>query len=133
MTKKGMFQVFAAVAVLALLVNTGEAAANPTGSHEIRVINDYATPVEVYLEDAQGKLHELGRVDDADFQVLALDKELAALGEFRLKIFPVARMGTMVDASAGIASVELAVDEGDAVNVWLGEELTRSQIEVTRG
>lgn len=132
MTMKGTFRVLAAVGVLAVGVNTAEAATSPT-KHEVRVINDHAAPVEIYLEDAQGRLHALGRVDDAEFKVLEVDDEVTALGEFRLKIFPEARMGTMVDASSGIRSVELKLEDGDAVNVWLGNELTRSQIEVTKG
>ena len=132
MTMKGTFRVLAAVGVLAVGVNTAEAATSPT-KHEVRVINDHAAPVEVYLEDAQGRLHALGRVDDAEFKVLEVDDEVTALGEFRLKIFPEARMGTLVDASSGIRSVELKLEDGDAVNVWLGNELTRSQIEVTKG
>ena len=129
MTMKGTFRVLVAIAALAAGVSTAEATETTPDTHEIRVINDYATPVEVYLEDAKGNLHALGRVADAEFKVLEVADDVVAMGDFHLKIYPEARMGTMVDATSGIRSVELRLDHGDAVNVWLGTELARSQIE----
>jgi len=130
---KGTFRILAATAVLAFGVNTAEAATNPANTHEIRVINDHTASVEVYLEDASGRLHNLGRVDNAEFRVLSVDAEIAALGEFRLKIYPQAAPGALTGATDGIASVDLWLADGDAVNVHLGGELTQSQIEVTQG
>ncbi len=130
---KGTFRILAATAVLALGVNTAEAATNPDHTHEIRVINDHMVSVEVYLEDAAGRLHNLGRVDDSEFKVLEIDNEIADLGEFRLKIYPDAGPGSLTDATDGISSVELWLDDGDAVNVHLGGDLIESHIEVTQG
>lgn len=130
---KGTLRILAATAVLALGVNTAEAAKTPADTHEIRVINNHAVSVQVYLEDADGHLHDLGRVDDSEFRVLEIDAAIATLGDFRLKIYPEAPPGSLTDRTTGIRSVDLRLGDGDAVNVHLGRELTRSQIEVTRG
>lgn len=132
-TKMGTFRSLAAAAALLATAGLTAAAETPDRTHEIRVLNHYAGAVEVYLEDGHGKLHALGRVAGSELKFLQVDDEITDRGAFRLKIFPEARMGTMVDASSGIRSVALELGEDDSVNVWLGAELARSQIEVTKG
>ena len=129
---KGTLRILAAAAVLAMGADRAEAATGPTDDHEIRVVNHYAVSVQVFLEDAEGRLHDLGRVRDSEFKVLAIDAETASLGEFRLKIFPDTSLGALT-AAPGIRSVTLELGDGDSVNVYLGDELARSQIEVTHG
>lgn len=100
---------------------------------EIRVINNYSSPVRVYVEDARGKLYELGRVQHADLRVLVVPEEIARKGGFRVKIFPAAPMWAPTSYGEGIRTGDLVMEEHDTLNFWVEPDLTASTLEIMRG
>jgi hypothetical protein len=99
---------------------------------EIRVINNYTSSVQVYVEDAQGKLHALGRVRHSDLKVLVVPQEIARRGEFRVKVFPSAPLWAATSYGKGIRTGDLSLEEHDTVNFWVEPDLTASIVEVMR-
>jgi len=102
-------------------------------THEIRVVNNHASPVRVYVQDAKGRMYSLGRVSRSDFRVLEVSEEIAARGDLRIKVFPSEATGSLMGSDDGIRSRDLTLGAGDAVNVWVETDLTRSMIQVTKG
>ena len=108
---KGMYRV-ALILGLAVFSATSVSAAIVTGpddatTHEIRVVNNYQLPVMVYAQDADGKLHNLGRVARGQFKVLELSNEVAEMGELRLKVYPNAPSWSLVGNEDGIRTKDM--------------------------
>ncbi len=99
---------------------------------EVRVVNHYRHPVLIDAQDAHGKMHRLGRVARGHLKFLELPAEIAERGAVRLKVFASPPVWALGYEDYGIRSDDLELPEGTAVNVWLGTELTRSQIQVER-
>lgn len=128
-TVKGTLHI--AMAALAIAFGADALSAEDGAPREIRVLNSHGTPVEVYVEDAKGRSHFLGEVDEAELKFIELDEDIPALGAFRIKVFPKAPANSITGLTRGIKSVDLELVDGQAVNVWLGTDLAKSQIEVT--
>jgi hypothetical protein len=136
MTMKGMYRVALMMGLVASSAASVEAAVidgTPDATHEIRVVNNYVSPVRVYVQDAQGRLHQLGRVGRGRFKVLKVSNEIAELGDFRLKIYPSEPIGSLVGDDDGIKTRELALEAGEAINLWLETDLTQSMVQVEKG
>lgn len=102
-------------------------------THEIRVVNNYQQSVRVYVQDAKGKLHQLGRVARGHFKVLELSDEIARMGGVQLKVYPATPSNTLAEDGEGMRSKALEIAQGEAVNVVLGDDLTQSMIQVEKG
>ena len=123
---------------MAVLGATSVSAAVVTGpddanTHEIRVVNNYQLPVMVYAQDADGRLHNLGRVARGQFKVLELPNDVAEMGDLRLKVFPNAPSWSLVGNEDGIRTKDMSLEEGQAVNLYLESDLTQSMIQVEKG
>lgn len=134
---KGMYRVALMLGLVAFSAVSVDAAEltetdDPT-AHEIRVVNNYQTTVRVYAEDAEGKLHQLGRVARGHFKVLELSDEISRMGDVRLKIFPTPPAWSLADDDFGIRTKDLRLEEGAAVNVYLETDLKQSMIQVEKG
>jgi len=134
---KGTFRV-ALMLCMAVFGATSVSAAVVTGpddaaTHEIRVVNNYQLPVMVYVQDAEGALHNLGRVARGQFKVLELSNEVAAMGDLQLKVYPHAHIGSLVGDEDGIRTKDLRIGEGQAVNLYLESDLTQSMIQIEKG
>jgi hypothetical protein len=101
--------------------------------HEVRVVNNYPSPVRVYVQDANGRMHLLGRVARGKFKVLKVSAEIAQKGDVRLKVYPNEPVWSLVGNTNGIKTKELSLQPGDAVTMWLETDLTQSMIEVQKG
>lgn len=77
--KKGTLHVALAAAIMGLGATSAKAetpAAGPSNNTvELRVINNNASTVRVYVMDASGRLHRLGRVSSSDFKILQIPGE----------------------------------------------------------
>ena len=133
----GMYRVALLMGMVAFSAASAEAAQlNGPGDdtdHEIRVVNNFWSPVRVYVQDANGRLHLLGRVARGKFKVLEVSNEIAETSQVRLKVYPNDPVWSLVGNSDGIRTKELDLQDGDAVTVWLETDLTQSMIEVQKG
>lgn len=99
---------------------------------QVLVMNNYLETVRVYLEDADGKLHNMGllaRGSIKDFNV----PEAVASGAFRVKVYPAGMPGTRLSGEAGVKTNPLESPRDQQVRVWLEPDLPRSTVEVARG
>ena len=101
--------------------------------HEVRVVNNYQSPVRVYVQDVNGRMHLIGRVARGEFKVLEVSAEIADMDDVRLKVYPNEPVWSLVGNTTGIKTKELSLQEGDAVTMWLETDLTQSMIEVQQG
>lgn len=99
---------------------------------DVYVVNNHLTDVRVYAEDAEGRLHNLGRV--ARGQLKNFDvPELIADGEFRIKVFPASPVWTPASGDFGIKTNPLDFGTDQQVRIWLEADLTQSVVEIARG
>ncbi len=136
--KKGTLHVAVAAAALLGLGATPAKAEPPvlgpaTNTVDLRVVNNNASMVRVYLVDADGKMHRLGRVPQADFRILQIPGDLTAKGSVQIRIFPDEPAWSLVGDSDGIRTRDLTLKLGDAVNMFVEVNLDESQVEIHRG
>ena len=134
---KGMCRVVLMMGMVAFSAASVEAAelngpGDDTG-HEVRVVNNYQSPVRVWVQDANGRMHLIGRVARGEFKVLEVSAEIADMGAVRLKVYPNEPVWSLIGNTNGIKTKELSLQEGEAVTMWLETDLTQSMIEVQKG
>ena len=133
-TRMGALSVAMAACMATLAAGTVEAATvAPAADHEIRVVNRHATTVRVYVQDANGGLHMLGRVAASDFKVMKVPAEIAAMGKVEIKVFPVVPFQALTMGVDGVQSRGIALDGKDAVNLYVECDLQRSTLEIANG
>lgn len=114
-----------AVPARAQVRGTGDEATN-----QIFVANHSVTPVRVYLEDAAGERHELGRVDRGDTSMLEASDGLTTGGDFRVVVQPC----EYTQFSRDPVSVKTEKLGGaETVILWLERDLSHSKVEVRQG
>ena len=137
MRTKGLLRVALMMGSITLGTASVEAAEihgpDDAATHEVRVVNNFRSPVRVFAEDAEGHLHDLGRVSRGQFKVLELSAEVADMGVVRLKVYPNEPAGSLTGNSDGIKTKPLAIEGDDSVTVWLETDLTQSMIKVEQG
>jgi hypothetical protein len=69
--------------------------------HEVRVVNNYQSPVRVYVQDVNGRMHLIGRVARGQFKVLEVSAEIADMGDVRLKVYPNEPVWSLVGNTTG--------------------------------
>lgn len=104
-----------------------------TNTVEVRVVNNHASRVLVYVQDARGRLHSLGRVAPDDFKILQIPGKIAARGEVQIRIFPSEPAWSLMGEGAGVATHHLSLKLGDAVNVFVETDLLDTQVEIEKG
>lgn len=97
----------------------------------IVVANHSVTPVRVFLEDAAGQRHELGRVDRGRTAVFAASEELSTAGDFRVVVRPSAYTQFSAD-QVSVRTETLGPENDQTVILWLERDLGRSKVEVRR-
>ena len=132
--KTGTLRIAVATAILAL--GTTAAKAETTGpannTLEIRVINNNASVVRVYVQDANGRLRSLGRVGRSDFKILEIPKGIADMGAFEIKVFPDEPVWSLLGNPSGVRTRPLDLKLGDAVNFWVETDMTASHLEIIK-
>ena len=135
MRMKGALRVALATAFLALGA-TAAKAENPGPANntlEIRVINNNASVVQVYVQDANGRMRSLGRVGRSDFKIMEIDKSIADMGAFEIKVFPDEPAWSLLGSPDGVRTQPLDLQLGDAVNFWVETAMADSHLEVIKG
>lgn len=98
----------------------------------VLVMNNFRTEVRVYIEDAHGKLHNMGRLRRGSLADFMVPEELSG-GEFRVKVYPAGPPGTPLFQDIGIKTNPLDSSRDRQVRVWVEADLTRSIVEIARG
>ncbi len=99
---------------------------------EIYVVNNHLHAVRVYLEDAEGKLHRIGRLARGDLKAFQVPAELAAQ-QVRVKVFPATPVWASPSDDYGVKTSLLDPSRDRQVRVWLEPDLSQSIVEVDRG
>ena len=135
--KKGTLHLAIAAGLLALGANSAKAETPVLGpannTLEIRVINNNASTVRVYLTDAKGRLHQMGLVAAADFRIVEVPGEITALGAVQLKLVPNEPVWSLVGDPDGVRTRDMDLKIGDAVNLWVETNLLDSKVEIVKG
>jgi len=132
---KRMLRVALMVGLVAVPAGSVEAAVDydpgDVFSNEVHVVNNSMGVVRVYAEDAFGRMHALGRVQQgqlATFEIPATVTEHT----FRIKVFP-AGLGELQDDDFGVKTHPLDAESIDMLTVWIAPDLTQSKVEIDRG
>jgi hypothetical protein len=135
--KNGTLRIALAAGLLALGATAAGAqvahGSSDADTREVRVVNDYHAPVRVYVQDAESRLHHLGRVLPSTAQSLEIDAEIAAKGSFRIKVFPVSQPWARLSEDSGIRTRSITLEDGEMVTFWVERDLVNSRISVSRG
>lgn len=99
---------------------------------QVLVINNSVTDVRVYIEDADGRLHNMGRLTRGSLTGFDVPRELTR-GEFRVKVYPAAMPGSRFADGEGVKTNPLSTERDRQVRVWLEADLPSSIVEIARG
>lgn len=99
---------------------------------QVLVINNSVTDVRVYIEDADGRLHNMGRLTRGSLTSFDVPEELAR-GEFRVKVYTAAPPGSRFAHDEGVKTNPLRTERDRQVRVWLEADLPSSIVEIARG
>ena len=122
----------ALLAVSAVSVKAAEVPAPVATSPEVYVINNHGTDVRVFIEDADGKLHNLGRLGRGELKNIQVPEEIAAR-QFRIKVYPTAPVWEPIADEFGVKTNPLDAQRDHMVTVWLEADLSQSLVEIDRG
>lgn len=136
MTKTGALRVALTAAFVAMAATSAGAETPVVGpannTLEVRVINNNASVMRIYVQDANGGMHAMGRVARSDFKIMEVPREIADLGAFEIKAFPSEPVWSLQGDSDGIRTKPMSLELGDVVNLWLETNLEDSVVEVQR-
>lgn len=99
---------------------------------EVFVINNHLVDVRVFAEDADGKLHKLGRVARGDLESFEIPDAVSAQN-FRIKVFPTSPVWSPVPDDFGVKTNPIDARRDHHIRVWLEADLARSMVEIERG
>lgn len=112
----------------------GSTVAGPDAvGHELRVVNNHMTEVRVFVTDAAGRTHHLGRVRRGQYKVLNVSADIAAKGPVQVKFFPADPAWSPMTTDRGIQTSDIDLADGQAVHAFLEAELTGSVVEIASG
>lgn len=108
--------------------------ASPDGelTTQVHVMNNHVTDVRIYIEDADGKLHNMGRLARGSLASFDVPRELTN-GEFRVKVYPSPPLGSPFADHEGVKTNPLNTERDRQVRVWLEADLPSSIVEIERG
>ena len=133
---KGLSRVAVMMGMIATSAAATEAAVidRPTDESaiEIYVVNNHLVDVRVFAEDADGRLHNLGRVSRGDLAIIDVPDEVTA-DEFRIKVYPTSAPSAPGPDNFGVKTDKLDATRDHQIRVWLEADLSLSKVEVDRG
>lgn len=98
----------------------------------VYVVNNHLTDVRVYAEDANGRLHNLGRVSRGQLKTFDVPEGVRD-ADFRIKVFPADPVWSPVAEDYGIKTNPLNSERDEQVRIWLEADLSQSVVEIGRG
>ena len=134
--RKGTLVAAVTVALLGLGATSAKAEPPVLGpannTVDLRVVNNHASPVTVYVQDAKGRPHYLGRVATSDFKILEIPGNIAAMGDVKIQVYPWEPAWSLLGEAAGVATQQIPLRIGDALNVFVETDLLKTQIEIEK-
>ena len=119
-----------ALAAMTLAPAPTAALENDETAIEIYVVNSHIVPVRIFAQDADGRLHSLGRIAAGDILSVDVPAEIAA-DEYRLKFVPAPTDAwSPVNDVAAIKTVPLSRDRVRQVTVWIEPTLEQSGVDI---
>lgn len=97
--------------------------------NQIFVANHSVTPVRIYVEDASGARHELGRVERGHTSRFDASDDIVTRGDYRVVVRPCEYTQFSRDP-VGIKTKALGAAGDQTVILWLERDLSRSKVEV---
>lgn len=135
--KKGTLHIALAMALLGMGAPAAKAETPVVGpannTVELRVVNNNASTVRVFVRDAEGRFHRLGKVSRSDFRILEIPGDMAAKGDLEIRVVPDEPVWSLAGPADGIHTQGLSLKLGDAVNLFLETDLEDSQVEINKG
>jgi hypothetical protein len=135
--RKGTLVTAVAAALLGLGATSAKAEPPVLGpannTVDLRVVNNHASPITVYVQDAKGRPHYLGRVGTSDFKILEIPGNITAMGDVKIQVFPWEPAWSLLGETAGVATNGLPLKLGDAVNIFVETNLAETQVEFEKG
>ncbi len=132
---RGTFWIAAAVATLSA-VSAGPATAEPdhepSGALGVRVINNNTSPVQVWVEDARGRMRRLGRVAPSQVRLLEIPEEVVATGTLQVKVYTAEPAWSNAGDQFGVRTRALDPADLEVIQFWVEPDLARSQVELMR-
>jgi hypothetical protein len=136
MMMKGMYRVALMMGLVAVTAGSVQAAevqgTDEKNDTDVYVVNNHLTDVRVYAEDANGRLHNLGRVARGRLRSFDLPESVSN-GVFRIKVYPTSPVWSPIEDDDGIKTSPLDSETDSEVRIWLEADLTMSLVEVARG
>jgi hypothetical protein len=128
-----MKRVFLTAAMIAMSATVAQAAdtAGPADDQgpEIYVVNNHLVDVRVFAEDADGKLHKLGRVARGKLVSFEISEDIVGQ-DFRIKVYPTSPPWSPTPDNYGVKTNVLDASGLGHVTVWLEHDLSNSVVEV---
>lgn len=101
-------------------------------THQIVVVNGSVIPVHVFVEDAEGRRYELGRLERGETRMFEAPADVVQEGDFRVRVHP-GYYSQRYQDPAKITTASLNIGDDETVILWLDRELSRSKVEVRHG
>lgn len=98
---------------------------------QVMVVNNHGWLVNVYAEDASGRMHKLGRVASGDARQFEIPPQIAE-GSFRVKVYPSFPPWSLNQDDFGVKTNPLDFDRDSQITFWLEPDLTKSVLQVAR-
>ncbi|GMR12699.1 MAG: hypothetical protein BMS9Abin29_0891 [Gemmatimonadota bacterium] len=103
-------------------------------SSTVRVLNNYRSAVRVFLEDAEGNIHLLGRVARRGLQTFEIPENLVQEGGYvEIKAYPVGLLsGVLISdgPNPGVKTSTIALVPGRIIDFWLEHDLASSTVSI---
>jgi hypothetical protein len=99
---------------------------------EVRVVNNYASAVCVYVTDRFGRNESLGWVNRSDARTLTVPAKMTKLGPVHIRVFSAQPVWSPRVEPEAVETRGLNLRPGDVVNFWLQNALVDSYIQIVR-
>ena len=133
MRKGTLVTAVAAVALMGVGATSAKAAPPVLGparnTVDVRVVNRNASTINVYVKDVDGQAHYIGRVAPLGFGVLEIPGSITAKGDVKIQFFPTEPARSLFGADAGVVTSAVPLKMGDALNVFLGQNLLNTKVQ----
>ena len=100
------------------------------GARLVNIVNNFVSPVRVFAQDAEGRLHPLGNVARGQFKTLEVSEQIVDLGAVRIKVYPYEPARGLMSNADAIRTREIDLRADNSVTLWLETDLTASMVEI---
>jgi len=103
-------------------------------SATVRVLNNYRSAVRIFLEDSEGNIQLLGRVERLGLQTFEIPESLVQEGsDVEITAYPVDRLAGVLITDGdyrSVATTTITLAPGQVIDFWLEHDLASSTVAV---